>query len=102
MAAQLIIHTDFLNKVMKQNRAAIRTATSKQINILVEIVFNMLNSKNIRLSTREVNNLRPIHSTLVQLSRTNNIESARKILFKLSKTQLSSFIIPSLVAAKLH
>ncbi|EFP13190.1 hypothetical protein CRE_08466 [Caenorhabditis remanei] len=52
MAAQLIIHTDFLNKVMKQNRAAIRTATSKQINILVEIVFNMLNSKNIPLTIK--------------------------------------------------
>ena len=101
MAANLIIHCDFLNRVRKSNRSALQSATSKQINILVEIVYNMLNSKNIPLSTQEMNILRPIHTQLVSLTRTNNVEDARKILFKLTKKQLAAFIVPSLVATRL-
>ena len=102
MAAQLIVHSDFLNKVLKHNKSAIRQANSKQINIVVEIVYNLLHSKNMPLSTREVSVLRPVHAQLTTLSRTNSVEEARKILFKLTKEQLSSFIIPALVATKLR
>ena len=101
MAAQLIVHHDFLHKVMKRNRATLLNATTKQINILVEIVYNLLNSKNIPLSGREIAILRPIHSRLLALSGASNADTARQMLFKLSKSQLSAFIIPALVATKL-
>ena len=102
MAAQLIVHSDFFNKVLKQNRSSLRHATSKQINILVEIVFNLLNSKNIPLSASELEILRPIHTQLITLSRTNSVEAARKILYKLTKSQLTSFIVPALIATRLR
>lgn len=102
MATQLVIHSDFLDKVLRHNRSSIRAASSKQVNILVEIVFNLLNSKNIPLSAREFDTLKPIHTQLTSLSRTNNVETARKILFKLSKNQLAAFIVPALAAAKLY
>ena len=50
------------------------------------------------LSTTEMNDLRPIRTTLVTLLHTNIIENVRKILFELSKSKLAS--IPSLVAIR--
>ena len=100
MAAQLAVHHDFLHAVMKKKRTALSNATTKQINILVEIVYNLLNSKNIPLSTKEIRILRPIHHVLQTLSATKDADVARKILFKLTKTQFCSFIIPALEATK--
>lgn len=101
MAAHLIVHTDFLHSVLKRNRIAIRDASSKEINILVEIVYNMLNSKNIPLNSKEYQILQPIHDQLITISRTNDVNNARKLLFKLSKKQLATLVIPSLIATNL-
>lgn len=56
MAAHLIVHTDFLHSVLKRNRIAIRDASSKEINILVEIVYNMLNSKKYTIKSGRISN----------------------------------------------
>ncbi|EFO94013.1 hypothetical protein CRE_22253 [Caenorhabditis remanei] len=85
MAARLIIHSDFLHKVLRHNRNAIGHASARQINILVEIVYNLLNTKNIPLSASELELLKPIHPQLKTLSRTGSVDKARKILYKLSK-----------------
>ena len=101
MAARLIIHSDFLHKVLRHNRNAIGHASARQINILVEIVYNLLNTKNIPLSASELELLKPIHPQLETLSRTGSVDKARKILYKLSKRQLAAFIIPALAATRL-
>lgn len=101
MADKLILHHDFLYKVMRHNRSALLKATNKQVNILVEIVYNILNSRNIPLTSKEFSILRPIHSKLLALSGAKSVDSAREMLFKLTKTQISAFIIPALVATRL-
>ena len=101
MASHLILHHDFLHKVMRHNRSALLSATTKQVNILVEIVYNILNSRNIPLSSKEYSVLRPIHSKLLALTGASSVDTAKKILFKLTKTQIRAFIIPALVATKL-
>ena len=102
MAAHLIVHHDFLHQVMKNKRKSLVEANTKQINILVEIVHNLLNSKNIPLNSREVTILRPVQKLLEALTKCRDVDKAREILFKLTKNQLCSFIVPAFVATNLR
>ena len=87
MAARLIVHHDFLHRVLKNPKLAIQEANVKQVSILVEIAHNLVNSRNIPLSDSEIQILAPIRPQLIELAKQGDAEDARHLLYKLSQKQ---------------
>ena len=100
MAERLIIHLDFLNKVLKK-RSLIAIATDKEVSILVEIIANLMKTKYVPLGKVELATLKPKIGLLARISKCRDVDVARNLLFKLKKSELKSIIIPALIATKL-
>ena len=88
-------HAAFLLKVLK-NKSIIDKASNKQIGLLVEIIYNILNNNCVLLSNKEKGALHGKVVILEEISKIRDPESARRKLSGLNKTVLKCLIRPVL------
>ncbi|EFO83261.1 hypothetical protein CRE_13646 [Caenorhabditis remanei] len=82
MAERLIIHLDFLNKVLKK-RSLIAIATDKEVSILVEIIANLMKTKYVPLGKvdADCNKAKMIKRyRLIEIDGHNPLDPPRRLL----------------------
>lgn len=90
MSGRIANHLDFLVKVAK-HRGIIKTAVKSQISILVEIIYNLLRN-NLFLTKKERTCLLREYQSLLDISRTRDVDVARRLLLKLKQSTITSFV----------
>ena len=100
MSGRIRNHAAFLQECL-QTKAAITTASVKEIGILVEIIFNLLENNKFYLTAQENRVLKPTLPLLYTLSKERNPIRARELLNRLDLSQLSAIVTPALSVAKL-
>lgn len=86
-------HIPFLNDVL-DDPEVVRHASFIQLEVLVEIVYNIVNNSDVLLSKKEVRILREHKALLTTLSRVRYPDEARKLLLKLPYDVIQSLIDP--------
>ena len=100
MSSRIRKHAAFLQEC-SQNKAILETATVKEIGILVEIVYNLLENDKFFITAQESKVLKPTLALLYSLSKERTPSRARELLRRLDNTQLCAIVTPALTIAGL-
>lgn len=95
MSGRISKHSAFLYSCLK-NRELIEGVSASEIEILVEIIFNLLNNKKYFLTPPENLCLKPIIPLLIAISKTRSCAIARELLCDLSSRHLKTIVNSSL------
>ena len=101
MSSRLSKHSGFLFTCMS-DCTIIETAQIPQINILVEIIYNILNNDKLFLTCSERDTLKPILPLLYDISSIRSPDLAGRQLRRLSQDHIEAIIIPALTACNLQ
>lgn len=99
MIGRLDRHKPFLVSCKKKN-ASLKNITHKEVEIIVESCYNILNNPKVRLLPSEHKRLSENQKLITEISKSRKFEIARKLIQKLPIETLSCIAKISLVICK--
>lgn len=91
MSGRVTKHIRFLTRAIK-DISEVETATTAQIECIVEIIFNIINNEKFFLTDRELKVLKPALPLLTAISKIRSASDARCEILKLRTQQFNTVI----------
>lgn len=91
MSGRILSNYSFLLDCIK-NKALIHNCSFSQLEVLVEIVYNIISNNKVFLTNQECKTLKPVSNILREISINREQEEVRRLLVKLSQRQVKAII----------
>lgn len=91
MSGRVSKHLSFLARARK-DIGEVKTATTAQVECIVEIIYNIINNDQFFLTDREIKVLKPVKGLLYEIAATRSVSEARCSILELDSKTFKTII----------